>query len=364
VAHDVRADRPEQQPLQPAVARRADDDHVRADFSCDSAYLRCRVADRHHPLGLDAQRGDRRLERRLGASAFRMLGFLGVGDVGDTDHRVDIRGADHGSRQQRRRADRQRDEPVLRAEDRDASSERSGGSLGTVRGEEDDRHGLPLPNGRLGHAGEIANSGSGLTNDVLSLVVGVERRRGTARVVFGLVLAALVIAAVAGGVTAARHRKTTVVSAADAPAGPVEQASQGGAQEAPLTAVVPNAGAVANDPAFRERAGKVVARGDHYVIEDVPLDAPTTVLVGGQTQQASSVLRITISGAFQVRDAAAIVSVNSRPLGVGTESSDLSKLVAFTFDRSVLTNGATLAYSYGLPGSARSEWSAPVVLAG
>jgi hypothetical protein len=145
---------------------------------------------------------------------------------------------------------------------------------------------------------------------------------------------------------------------------PVEQAAQDSPQAGALTAVVPNAGAVANDPAFRQRAGKVVARGDHYVIEDVPLDAPTTVVVGGQAQQASSVLRISISGAFQVRDAAAIVSVNSRPLGVGLESTDLSTLVAFTFDRSVLANGATLAYAYGLPGSARSEWSAPVVLAG
>jgi hypothetical protein len=39
-------------------------------------------------------------------------------------------------------------------------------------------------------------------------------------------------------------------------------------------------------------------------------------------------------------------------------------LVCFTFDRSILRQGAVLAYSYGLPGSARTEWSEPIELTG
>jgi hypothetical protein len=135
VADDVRADGPEQQPLQPAVARRADDDHVGADLSCDSADLRCRVADRHHRRCLDAQHLDRGVEGGIRACSFCALGFLGVDAVRDTDHRVDVRAADDGRGQQLRRTDGQHDEPVLCAEDRHASGEGGGGGLGTVRGE-------------------------------------------------------------------------------------------------------------------------------------------------------------------------------------------------------------------------------------
>ena len=68
--------------------------------------------------------------------------------------------------------------------------------------------------------------------------------------------------------------------------------------------------------------------------------------------------RVTISaGPYVIRDMPAIVSVDGVPVGIGAESVDLGSLVLWTHDEVVVSDGATVGLSYGLPGSAAIEWS-------
>ena len=106
------------------------------------------------------------------------------------------------------------------------------------------------------------------------------------------------------------------------------------------------------------KPGTLVAQGADLRVESVPLAAPATVEVGGVSQSVSSVFRVTISaGPYVVRDMPAIISVNDAPVGIGAESVDLSRLVLFTYDPVIVTDGATVSLSYGLPGSAPTDWS-------
>jgi hypothetical protein len=188
------------------------------------------------------------------------------------------------------------------------------------------------------------------------------RARGLALIVTGAAIA-VALAVAAGGGRDQRVSASADPGGASPGAAPTSIPSAGDAGAASDRAAVPDPGPAARAPELLARPGKVVARGAQYVIEDVPLDAPATVTVAGQTQTATSVLRITITaGPFAVRDAAAIVSLGGAPLGIGAESSDLSALVCLTFDRSVLTDGATLSYGYGLPNAAPQTWSAPVTV--
>ena len=125
-----------------------------------------------------------------------------------------------------------------------------------------------------------------------------------------------------------------------------------------LFAVVPAPPDAARDASLAAKAGTLVAQGVDVRVESVPLAAPTTVEVDGASRSVSSVFRVTISaGPYLIRDMPAIVSVDGVPVGVATESVDLSSLVLFTFDEAVVTNGATIALSYGLPGQAPTDWS-------
>jgi len=126
-----------------------------------------------------------------------------------------------------------------------------------------------------------------------------------------------------------------------------------------LFAEVPAPPDAARDASLAGKVGVLVAQGEDVRVESVPLAAPVSVEVGGVVREVSSVFRVTISaGPYVVRDMPAIVSVDGVPVGIGAESVDLSSLVVFTYDESVVADGAVVALSYGLPGSAPTDWSA------
>jgi len=180
------------------------------------------------------------------------------------------------------------------------------------------------------------------------------------------VLAAIVaVLAVVVGATAASGWRAdqTDQSAAHQPGRSIVPAAAPGPEQSPapvgLFAEVPVPPDAARDASLAGQAGTLVAQGVGVRVESVALAAPTTVEVGGGSRAVSSVYRVTISaGPYVVRDMPAIVAVDGAPIGVAAESVDLGSLVLFTYDDLVVTDGATVALSYGLPGQAPTDWSA------
>jgi len=124
---------------------------------------------------------------------------------------------------------------------------------------------------------------------------------------------------------------------------------------------IPDTSVAAQDQALRTRPGDLVAQGRDFRIERVRLTHPATVTVRGKDVTATTVLRIVITaGPYQMRDLPSIVSLGGNPLAVGLEATDLASLTAFTFDGSVLTQGATLAVSWGLPTSQSTTWTSVI----
>ncbi len=128
-----------------------------------------------------------------------------------------------------------------------------------------------------------------------------------------------------------------------------------------MASQIPNTSVVAENSSLHTKPGVVVAHGHDFVVERVALAHPTTYSLHGRTSVAHSFYRVTITaGPYQVRDMPAIVSVNGHPLSMGMESPDLSSLMAFTFDHIVVTNGATMAVSYGLPNATSTIWTSKI----
>jgi hypothetical protein len=124
---------------------------------------------------------------------------------------------------------------------------------------------------------------------------------------------------------------------------------------------IPDTTVAAQDAALQTRAGVLVARGTDFRIEQVDLTKPTTVTVRGESLKATSVYRIVITaGPYPMQDMPSVVSLNTRPLAIGLESVDLQSLTAFTFDKSVLTNGALLTVSLGLPNTRSTTWTSAI----
>lgn len=124
---------------------------------------------------------------------------------------------------------------------------------------------------------------------------------------------------------------------------------------------IPDTSVAAQDEALHSRAGRVVARGHQFRIEKVALTSPVTVTVRGASITTDVVYRIAITaGPYPMRDMPAVVSIDNRPLAVGMESADLASLMAFTFDSSILTQGASLEVSYGLPSKTATVWTSSI----
>jgi hypothetical protein len=191
----------------------------------------------------------------------------------------------------------------------------------------------------------------------------VSKPRHAAALVVGVFVA---VVAVVLGATAATgwrtHHHEAPAASAHAPVSPLAAVSQGGGQiPGSFSSRIPDTSMAAQDAALQKRAGVLVARGKDFRIEQVTLTKPTSVSVRGTTIQATSVYRITITaGPYQMRDMPNVVSLNQRPLAIGMESADLTSLTAFTFDRSVLTDGAALTVSYGPPSSQSTTWTSAI----
>jgi hypothetical protein len=147
------------------------------------------------------------------------------------------------------------------------------------------------------------------------------------------------------------------ISPAAAP-GPDEVSDVAAQASGGLNASVPAPPDAARDASLATKAGTLVAQGADLKVESVALAAPTTVDVNGISREVSSVYRVTISaGPYVMRDMPAIISVDGAPIGIGAESVDLGSLVLFTYDDVIVTSGATVALSYGLPSQAPTDWS-------
>jgi hypothetical protein len=128
-----------------------------------------------------------------------------------------------------------------------------------------------------------------------------------------------------------------------------------------LSSQIPDTSAAAQQTELLTKSGVLVAHGDQFRIYRLQMPKPVTVQVAGRSLTTRTVYRIDIAaGPYQVRDMPNVVSINNRPLAVGLESSDLATLRAFTFDKSVLTEGATLQVSYGLATKVSTTWNSKI----
>lgn len=189
-------------------------------------------------------------------------------------------------------------------------------------------------------------------------------KRSSAAVVLGVLVA--VIAVVVGATAASGWRGSSTDESATgttgrsnlsvAVPGPDAHAdAQPDAQPEAASSLfdaLPALPAAASDPAAAALAGDLVAQGADLRVEQVAVDATTTLY------------RVTISaGPYVMRDMPAIISADGSPLGIAAESVDLSSLVLWTDDAAVVTAGTEIALSYGLPGQAPVEWSTTIEVA-
>lgn len=104
--------------------------------------------------------------------------------------------------------------------------------------------------------------------------------------------------------------------------------------------------------------GKVIGEGDNtyysslfpvvkYVVEELDLAEPVQAELRGQEVEVQKAWRITvIGGPFEVRALPTTLRIDKTTL-VGAESPQLDKITFIVFDRSLLTEGATLTLSHG-----------------
>jgi hypothetical protein len=145
--------------------------------------------------------------------------------------------------------------------------------------------------------------------------------------------------------SAVPDRQLTPVSQGDDSSTRVQDAAPVG------MAAIPAPPDAARDATVAATPGRLLATGQSLTIEEVPLADGTTIL------------RLTATaGPYQMRDMPAVLSVDGQALGRAAESTDLSSLVLYTTDEAVLTDGATIALTYGLPGQAPAVWSTTVTV--
>ncbi len=104
--------------------------------------------------------------------------------------------------------------------------------------------------------------------------------------------------------------------------------------------------------------GKVIGEGRNtnpsslypvvnYVVEELDLTEPVQAKVREQEVEVHKVWRITvIGGPFRLRAMPTILRIDKTTL-LGAESPQLDKITFIVFDRSLLTEGATLTLSHG-----------------
>jgi hypothetical protein len=102
----------------------------------------------------------------------------------------------------------------------------------------------------------------------------------------------------------------------------------------------------------------VVASGPRLRVERVRLPKPASLAPGAAP--ATDVLRLTIQGRFDVRDAALLVLVDGAPAGRAIESPDLRSATA-VLPAALVRDGAAIAYGYGETGTPTAVGTLTVV---
>jgi hypothetical protein len=125
------------------------------------------------------------------------------------------------------------------------------------------------------------------------------------------------------------------VAAGGEPAAP----RPGPVQDGPLVPVgVTNAARTAG-------TGALVASAPGLRVERVQLPKPQVVIAG--RAPAAEVLRLTIQGRFEVRDAQLLVFADGKPVGRAIEAPDLRSITAVV-PAPVVQDGTKISYAYGI----------------
>lgn len=115
--------------------------------------------------------------------------------------------------------------------------------------------------------------------------------------------------------------------------------------------------------------GKLLAEGENtnavgpdsitaYRVEELQLPRSVKTKVGGREVESDKAWRITLTGgSFQVRAMPPALFIDGVLVGYGVENSDLTAITFVTLDRSLLREGATLAFAYGNTRVGRVELS-------
>jgi hypothetical protein len=106
--------------------------------------------------------------------------------------------------------------------------------------------------------------------------------------------------------------------------------------------------------------GKVIAEGknknvseqvpvERYTVEELNLEAPVEVEIGGEKKAVYQAYRLTVfGGPFKVRSMAPLLYIDDNPPLVGVEGRDLDRVTFILYDGSLLREGATLTVGYGV----------------
>jgi hypothetical protein len=120
------------------------------------------------------------------------------------------------------------------------------------------------------------------------------------------------------------------------------------------------------DPQIRRKAelhtrekGKVIAEGmnanasaqvpvNRYTVEELKLDEPLEVEVGGKKTEVYQAYRITVfGGPFAVRAMALMLAIDDKITLVGMEGRQVDRVTFVLYDRSLLREGAKFTVGYG-----------------
>ena len=122
-------------------------------------------------------------------------------------------------------------------------------------------------------------------------------------------------------------------------------------------------------PLTQSAAGRLLAEGENsnaagpysitaYRVEELQLPRSVKPKVGGREVESDTAWRITLTGdSFPVRAMPPALFIDGVLVGYGVETSDLTAITFVTLDRSLLREGATLAFAYGNTRVGRVELS-------
>lgn len=102
-----------------------------------------------------------------------------------------------------------------------------------------------------------------------------------------------------------------------------------------------------------------------YRIDEVTPASPLHGEIDGQSVSIEKAWRITIlGGPFRVRDAAPMIFIDDKLVGVALEGPDLKSMSVLVFDGSLIRTGASISVGYGENDPSRTALPEKIILAG